>query len=161
MKVVDKRMFTADGELREDFRHLETAADKASARPAEPPAQPAQAPPEPPADERQAAESQPAAAEAGVPASGDAVQMPPAEGDLGSPGFLDLVGMLAEPIAVYLGDAKLPDGGSAENLEAARFYIDLLDVLQAKTEGNLTDQERSVLEDLLYQLRMRYVRKRG
>jgi hypothetical protein len=78
-----------------------------------------------------------------------------------APGFFDLVSALAEPIAIYLGDAELPDGTSAENLEAARFYIDLLEVLRTKTAGNLSSQEASVLEDLLYQLRVRYVRKQG
>ena len=74
---------------------------------------------------------------------------------------MDLLAMLAEPISVYLGDAVLPDGQDAANLEMARFYIDLLAVLRQKTAGNLTAQEDAVLEDLLYRLRVRYVQKRG
>ncbi len=61
----------------------------------------------------------------------------------------------------YLGDAALPDGQSVENLEMARLHIDMLDVLRQRTAGNLTADELAVLEDLLYQLRMRYVQKRG
>ncbi len=70
-------------------------------------------------------------------------------------------GVLAEPIPFYLGDAQLPTGETGEDLEAARFYIDLLDVLREKTAGNLTSQEADALEDLLYRLRVRYVQKRG
>ena len=69
--------------------------------------------------------------------------------------------VLAEPVSLYLGDIPLPDGQSAENLEMARLHIDLLDVLRQKTAGNVTAQESSVLEDVLYRLRLRYVQKRG
>ena len=164
IKVVDKRIFTADGELREDYRHLggegagraEDAGRKGRTEPraggaAEAPPAPGPRRVEPAADPGPAPEASP---------SGPGPDLGPA-GKLGQPGVMDLIGLLAEPVAIYLGDAKLPDGGSAENLDAARFYIDLLEVLKEKTEGNLTPQESSVLEDLLYQLRMRYVRKRG
>ena len=69
--------------------------------------------------------------------------------------------MLAQPVPMFLGDAPLPDGGSAENLELARYHIDLLELLQTKTKGNLEAQEDKLLADLLYQLRMRYVEKAG
>ena len=80
---------------------------------------------------------------------------------MAAPSFFDLVAMLAEPVALYLGDLALPDGEVAENLEMARLHIDLLDVLRQKTAGNLTAQESAFLEDLLYRLRVRYVQKRG
>ena len=69
--------------------------------------------------------------------------------------------ILAEPIALFLGDVPLPDGESAENLNLARFHIDLLDVLKRKTESNLSQEESTVPDDLLYRLRMRYVQKSG
>jgi hypothetical protein len=69
--------------------------------------------------------------------------------------------VLAEPVALYMGDAELPDGGSVENLDMARVHIDLLDVLRRKTAGNLSAQEAATLEDVLYRLRMRCVQKRG
>ena len=68
---------------------------------------------------------------------------------------------MAEPVPIYLGDARLPDGQVATDLEMARLHIDLLDVLRQKTAGNLDPQERAFLEDLLYRLRVRYVQKRG
>jgi hypothetical protein len=71
------------------------------------------------------------------------------------------VAILAEPVSLYLGDARLPDGRTMENLEMARLHIDLLAVLRDKTAGNLTAQELAFLEDLLYRLRVRYVQKQG
>ena len=88
------------------------------------------------------------------------LELPGSPAGLG-PGFLDLVELLAQPVPFYLGDAALPDGQSVENLDMARLHIDMLDVLRQRTAGNLTAEELAVLEDLLYQLRMRYVQKRG
>ena len=158
IKVTDKRMFTADGELREGFRHLDEAGRGSAA------AVEAEKPPTteeiPVADTDPGAEAHEVVPEPQPAGAGDVGDsLPP--GALGSPGFMELVGVLAEPIAIYLGDAKLPDGSTEENLDAARFYIDMLEVLRSKTTGNLSAEEASVLHDLLYQLRMRYVRKRG
>ncbi len=168
MKVVDKRMFTADGELREDFQHVGANAAGSEAKAAEPPREPRpiESPPELRPVEPSPAAAPPSSEPAVPPAENAAhaqarAEMSGAPGALGTPGFMDLVGILAEPVAIYLGDAKLPDGNSAEDLDAARFHIDLLQVVHSKTAGNLTVQESAVLDDLLYQLRMRYVRKRG
>ena len=43
------------------------------------------------------------------------------------------------------------------DLLLARQNIDLLELMQEKTRGNLSAQERQMLEQLLYELRMRYV----
>jgi hypothetical protein len=141
IKVTDKRMFTADGRLREEYQSME---DEAPA-PAESPR------PEPPAETR-------AEPDEGRPPR---LEIPDLGPGLAPPSFLDLVAMLAEPVSVYLGDLPLPDGQSAENLEMARLHIDLLALLRQKTVGNLTAQELGFLEDLLYRLRLRYVQKRG
>lgn len=142
MKVTDKRMFTPDGELREEYRFLETKATPAAEEAAEPAAEPE---PEPAAPPPQAETAR--------------LDLPPLSPPGMGPTFFDLVAMLAEPAALYLGDLALPDGGSAENLEMARLHIDLLDVLRIKTSGNLSVQEAGYLEDLLYRLRVRYVQK--
>ena len=133
-------MFTPDGRVREEF-----AAAAASPDPA----------PDAAPDALAAAEL-PLADEAAAPR----LELPGSPAGLG-PTFLDLVGLLTDPVPFYLGDATLPDGQSVENLDAARLHIDLLDVLRQRTAGNLTAQELAVLEDLLYQLRVRYVQKRG
>ena len=134
IKVTDRRMFTADGELRG------SEAAESLAEPAEP-GSPAVAPNEPAQQEQ----SQP----------------PPSEriAEARKPEFTDLVSVLAEPIALFLGDVALPDGGSAENLDLARFHIDLLEVLKMRTDASLSQDERALLDGLLYTLRMRYVQK--
>lgn len=43
------------------------------------------------------------------------------------------------------------------NLPQAKEIIDLLSVLDVKTKGNLTPEEQTVLRDMLYALRMKYV----
>ena len=156
MKVTDKRMFTDDGELREEYRFLEQ--QKAAAAPTpdpgggSPPDGPVVVEPGPraagPSPGRSAPDSSTAAYESS-----------PAGAGLPAPGFMDLVAMIADPIAFLLGDAQLPDGQSAQDLPRARLQIDLLAVLQEKTQGNVTAEESAVLENLLAQLRMRYVEK--
>ena len=141
IKVTDKRMFTPEGELREEYRDL---AEKATTAPSEPPEPPPPTPPEPAPN--------PHLDISGMPG------MPGMSPEMGAT-FYDLVAMLAEPVPIYLGDVDLPTGESAENLEMARLHIDLLDVLREKTAGNLTAQENAFLEDLLYRMRVRYVQK--
>ncbi len=62
---------------------------------------------------------------------------------------------------VHLGDA--PAEGTEPDLELARQNIDLLELLQQKTKGNLTGEEERLLAQALYDLRARYVevQKRG
>ena len=61
--------------------------------------------------------------------------------------------------AVHFGD--YPDPGTGEkkpmNLEGASQMIEILSMLDQKTRGNLTAQERSLLDQVLYDLRMRFV----
>lgn len=161
IKVTDKRMFTPEGELREEYRFLNEKSTSTAPAEAEEAAPAHSEPSRPEPAGRGAAEpprpSQPPAMERDDDPRLDFPGTPPGMG----PGFFDLAAMLAEPAAIYLGDAPLPDGQWAENLEMARLHIDLLDVLRQKTLGNLTAQESAFLEDLLYRLRVRYVQKRG
>ena len=73
--------------------------------------------------------------------------------------FIGFLISLAHTAAVHFGDAVAPgdDGPSAVNLPAAQQMIDILALLEEKTRGNLTAEERQVLEQVLYELRMRYV----
>lgn len=45
------------------------------------------------------------------------------------------------------------------NLDQAKQTIDILSMLKGKTEGNLTDEESKILDNLLYELRMKYIDK--
>ena len=67
---------------------------------------------------------------------------------------MELVDSLAQPAAAFLS-GQVP--GRGRDLEAARYYIDLLGVLESKTRGQLTLEEKNVLDDVLYQLRSLYV----
>ncbi|MEA2693208.1 MAG: hypothetical protein QOJ16_2595 [Acidobacteriota bacterium] len=177
IKVTDKRIFTPDGELREEYRFLDEKSTTApDAEPAPGQAAP-EAPPPPipalPPPARSERPEGPGARRASEPwqeprggagprgPAGPALEIPGSPPELGAPTFYDLAAILAEPVALYLGDLELEDGQPAENLEMARMHLDLLDVLRQKTAGNLTPQESAFLEDLLYRLRVRYVQKRG
>jgi hypothetical protein len=64
---------------------------------------------------------------------------------------------------VHLGDTPHPDTGelSRPDLRLAKQTIDILSMLSEKTRGNLTDEEAHFLENLLTDLRLRYVTKAG
>lgn len=156
IKVTDKRMFTADGRLKEEYSFL---AEPAAATLAPEPAP--SAAPVPPAAPSPATAARPPMPPGYPEESAARLELPGTPPGLGRPTFYDLVSLLAEPIAIYLGDLELPTGESAENLEMARLHIDLLDVLRQKTAGHLSVQEAGFLEDLLYRSRVRYVQKRG
>ena len=73
--------------------------------------------------------------------------------------FTAFVVSLASTAAIHFGD--IPDPASGErtepNLEGAAQMIEILSLLEAKTKGNLTLEERQLLEQVLYELRLRYV----
>jgi hypothetical protein len=84
-------------------------------------------------------------------AESGADQLPPAS-------FPFLVTSLVTQILAALG--QFPDAMNQQHsvsLPLARFNIDLLEVVQQKTRGNLTPDEETMLEDALYQVRMLYV----
>lgn len=80
------------------------------------------------------------------------------QGDL-AVSFSGFVISLTTTAAVHFGDYPDPVTGEtkAPDLEAASQMIDILAMLELKTRGNLTAQERSLLDQVLYDLRMRYV----
>jgi len=60
-----------------------------------------------------------------------------------------------------MGEVPLPDGRLARDLDAARFYIDLLGAFHQRWGAALGPQEARFLESYLDQLRLRYVAHRG
>jgi hypothetical protein len=84
-----------------------------------------------------------------------AKHQPPAEAS-----FAVLAVSLATQAAMSLGDMPHPATKKTEvHLGEARFHIDMLEMLQAKTKGNLSAEEAKLLEGLLFDLRMRFVEK--
>ena len=71
--------------------------------------------------------------------------------------FATFVLSLSHSALVHIGDAPDPDGKRSVNLTLARQTIDLLSLLQDKTRGNLSGPEERILEQALYDLRLRYV----
>ena len=73
--------------------------------------------------------------------------------------FTAFVVSLASTAAIHFGD--MPDPVSGEqgepNLQGAAQMIEILSLLEQKTKGNLTAEERQVLEQVLYELRLRFV----
>ena len=73
--------------------------------------------------------------------------------------FAHFILSLGTTAAIHFGD--LPDPATGEpgetNLAAASQMIDLIAMLQEKTRGNLEPAESKLLEDLLYDLRLRFV----
>jgi len=82
---------------------------------------------------------------------------------MGDLSFTAFVVSLASSAAIHFGD--LPDPNTGEraevNLEGAAQMIDILALLEEKTRGNLTLEERQVLEQVLYELRLRFVEATG
>jgi hypothetical protein len=69
---------------------------------------------------------------------------------------------LAMEAFVALGDLPHPATRKQTlNLPQAKYLIDLLGILEEKTQGRLTTDEERLLKDALYQLRMRYLSKSG
>lgn len=77
---------------------------------------------------------------------------------LPDPSFTELLNLVAFQAMVSLGLVGTPGGERIPpNLEAAKLYVDLLQVLEDKTRGNLTPEEKKLLDQVLYEMRMRYV----
>lgn len=67
---------------------------------------------------------------------------------------------LSSSVLVYLGEVPDPESGETTyNLDMARHTIDLLGMLEEKTKGNLTADEEEMLNNILFELRMKYVQK--
>jgi len=98
--------------------------------------------------EKLAKEEQPAAA-----AEAEARQ-----GPLPAPSFTLLVLSLVTQARICLADLDNPVTKKKQlDLEMAKHHIDMLEMLDLKTKGNLSDQEKKLLDSVLYELRLRYV----
>ena len=73
--------------------------------------------------------------------------------------FIGFVLSLAHTAAFHFGDVPDPVSGQAGqvNRAAAHQIIEILALMEEKTRGNLTAEERQLLEQIVYELQMRYV----
>jgi hypothetical protein len=128
-RVIDRRPFTSEGELRKDVVEQEERESKLEA----------------------AKIPTASAAEAKAPA-------PAPEARKRLTAFENLVRMLGQNAAMVLGAYADPRTGQPViDPEAARELIDMLDALHEKTKGNLAPEEENLLLDLLGKLKMTYV----
>ncbi len=146
IKVTDKRIFTADGEIREEFREQIKPADPAAAPP-------------PKAEEKPPDRRAP-----GKPAT------PPPTGErrrtiadkAANPGtpFTNFLEPLIAQAYMSLGMLPNPYQAQAKvDVAAARQMIDILMLLQEKTVGNLTPDEDDFLNTHLGELKLAYVKR--
>jgi hypothetical protein len=74
--------------------------------------------------------------------------------------FMNLILSLSTTAMFHFGDYPDPASGkAAKNLAAAKHTIDTIGMLKAKTEGNLDDNEKTLIDTVLFELRMRYVKE--
>jgi hypothetical protein len=133
--VRDRRMFNADGSLRQPLpeeinKTTENKEVKSEAKEAQPETKTESKPPH----QREETEHAPTP----------------------SPEFANLVEMLATNAIMHLGAAPQL-GGRGVDIETARHFIDMLSALKEKTVGNLTEDEEKILNDMVSRLRMEYV----
>lgn len=76
--------------------------------------------------------------------------------------FTNFVISLSTSALFHFGDFPEFEGGKAEkNLPAAKQTIDILDMLNEKTKGNLDANEQNLIQGVLYELKMRYVKEKS
>jgi hypothetical protein len=80
------------------------------------------------------------------------------QGPLPEVDFAGFILSLSTTAMYHFGDFPDPvTKAASRNLPAAKQTIDLLSILKTKTEGNLAEDEKQLLEGVLYELRMRFV----
>jgi len=127
-----------------------TVSDKRfSARREAPPDRASESSPPKPSASQQEARSRP---QEEIPSSGDAEEV----------NFASFLISLGTQAFMHLGELPNPITQKREqDISAAKQMIDLLGLLQTKTKGNLTGEEERLLQQLLFDLRLRYVRETG
>ncbi len=76
--------------------------------------------------------------------------------------FAALISMLVTQALFALGMLQVEGQDKKEpDLELAKYNIDMLETIEEKTKGNLTEDEKKVLENTLSQVRMAYVKISG
>lgn len=139
-KVVDRRLFTEQGELRQDVleqeqREQEAAAKKAAEKP------------------------KPTAGKGGDGTPGvNPIDQEEAEQIAPSRSFQMMIDFLTRNAAAMLGGMADPRTGQPfVDIEGAREMIDMLDVLREKTKGNLAKADSDLLVEVLGSLKLTFM----
>ncbi len=87
---------------------------------------------------------------------------PKQESDYPQVTFTNFILSLSTSALFHFGDFPDPEVGKTEkNLPAAKQTIDILDMLNEKTKGNLNENENNLIQGALYELKMRYVKEKA
>ena len=149
LKVTDKRIFTPEGDLREEFRGEIKPAEPMAAKPAAP----AEKPPEKPPVERRTEKKGEPPREERRRTLQDRAQNP-------GTAFSDFVEPLIAQAYMSLGMLRNPYQPKPQiDAAAARQMIDILSMLKEKTEGNLTPDEDDFLSTHLGELKLAVVQR--
>lgn len=140
-KVEDKRRFSSEGDLRPEFK--ESAQGEPPSAASGSSTTDTSAPSAPPDNPRHAerVSDRPKAGAAEPPIT-----------------FVTFLVGLSTQVLVHLGE--IPDPGTGQiqrDLEAAQNIIDLIGIIRDKTRGNLDKDEQPMIDNILFDLRMRYV----
>lgn len=134
--IKDKRMFSEEGQDNLGEERAEKEEERAESS----------------EEEAQAPESEDAAASG---EDAESFQLPEIN-------FATFIFSLNSSVLVHLGIIDDPASGKkVKNLVLAKQTIDILGMLEEKTCGNLTEDEESMLKNMLYDLRMIYVKEKG
>ena len=140
--VKDRRIFT------DENKEAEAQNDRTQAHPSTD----QEAPSQPTTEKTQETE---APEPSKTDASGEQPQFP----EINFPTFI--VSLNASAL-LHLGAIEDPNTGQkTKNLPMAKQTIDILSMLEEKTAGNLNDEEKNLLKNILYDLRMMYVKEKG
>jgi len=135
IKATDRRKFDREGKLKEKYQKAREEKPLEEAREKQGEA------------EKTAPEEKPPKEEKGR------TTLPPVD-------FSSFILSLSTTVLIQLG--KLADPAAKEkkiNLEGAKQMIDLIHMLKEKTKGNLNQKESALLDNLLYELKMKYMAK--
>ena len=146
LKVTDKRIFTPEGDIREEFRSDIKPADPQVARPPE-------KPPELPAQERREKD-------AGPPPGGERRRTMAEKAESPGTPFAEFVQQLIAQAYMFLGMLRSPHSAKpVVDVAAARDMIEILTMLKEKTAGNLTPEEDDFLDTHLGELKLAFVQR--
>jgi hypothetical protein len=112
--------------------------------------------------ERPQEEAQSSAAEEKPKVQESSQTEPKKESDYPQVNFTNFVLSLSTSALFHFGDFPEYEGGKTEkNLPAAKQTIDILNMLSEKTKGNLNENENNLIQGVLYELKMRYVKEKA
>ncbi len=141
-KVKDRRIFTDDNkeaEAKDEGAQTQPATDKGA--------------------QAQPSTEKTGESEAAEPSKTNASEEQPQFPEINFPTFV--VSLNASAL-LHLGAIEDPTTGQkAKNLPMAKQTIDILSMLEDKTAGNLNNEEKNLLKNILYDLRLMYVKEKG